>query len=105
MSQNDKDTPDVADIPIEDHLRDRLQKITDQILDHVESVMRSGTPKAKSELIRQVFPVLARALNPAHESSELDHLKAMQIQMMEQLNETAPSEPLPATEQPAYPRP
>lgn len=70
------------------HLRTRVEGIANQILDHVESVIRSGSPKQKSDLIRQVFPVLVKALNPDDTNLELDSLRKLQAELLSKLHDS-----------------
>lgn len=82
-------TPDTTDAPDDfaTEVRRRLEGITSKILDHVEQVIDHGSPKQKSDLIRQVFPVLARALSPEESNQELDNLREMQAELMAKLAE------------------
>ena len=66
-------------------IRHRLERITDNILTHVEETMRNGSPKAKSDLIRQVFPVLTKALAPQETNAEMEALRREIIAVMQEV--------------------
>lgn len=81
-------------------VRLRLENITNQVLDHVESVIKSGSPRQKSDLIRQVFPVLVKALTPEESNQEIEKLRRLQEQIMAEIREYNPT-----PEPPQDPRP
>lgn len=73
-----------------DLVRARVQNITESVLDYVEDIMRAGSPRQKSDLIRQVFPVLVKALAPDESDRELELLRADMQQLMTEVRDTLP---------------
>lgn len=71
-----------------DLVRNRVQSITESVLDYVEDIMRAGSPRQKSDLIRQVFPVLVKALAPDESDRELEVLRAEMAELMAEVRDT-----------------
>lgn len=74
-----------------DLVRNRVQAITESVLDYVEDIMRAGSPRQKSDLIRQVFPVLVKALAPDESDRELEQLRAEMANLMAEVRDTVPT--------------
>lgn len=70
----------------------RMQAIADDVLTYSERVMRSGTPKAKNDFIKGVFPTLYRTLTADAEDAdaEIEDLKKKQAVMMAGLADQVP---------------
>lgn len=88
MLSDDSNTEQPAEQDHHDLVRNRVQNITESVLDYVEDIMRAGSPRQKSDLIRQVFPVLVKALAPDESDRELELLRADMQKLMSEVRDT-----------------
>jgi hypothetical protein len=87
------DDPEQASF--EAKVNERVQKLTMDVFDYADGIMRAGTAKTKNDFIKQVFPALMRSLRDEEVDSELDVLKTAQQIIFQKLAEGDPG-PLPA---------
>lgn len=88
----DDQPTDPEQASFEAKVNERVQKLTMDVFDYADSIMRAGTAKTKNDFIKQVYPALIRSLRDEEVDSEMDVLKAAQVAIFAKLADGDPGE-------------